>query len=223
MSGKAKITVKPKAEPKKKAIPKKSGSSKNPFKDIAKSALRFLAETGGYIKNDRIHIDLPPDLKEWAERLRMIGLGKQVDEMIEEMNKAAGKAVDKAADHFIDAMSGISLDEVGSMLFGGEDAVTKYLEKKTRKKMSKEFAPIIKDSMEEVGITRLFKKLLDAYNSIPLVPKIKFDLPMYVNNRALDGMYYILAREEIKVRRDPLGAAGKFLTNLLSPGSKSGG
>ncbi|NPV01376.1 MAG: DUF4197 domain-containing protein [Brevinematales bacterium] len=183
----------------------------NPIRSIIKSALLFLAESGGYLKNKSVTIGLPPELAGWADTLRAIGFGRQIDEMMESVNRAATGAVDEAMDTIIDAMSEISIEDMGKLLFGPEDAGAKYLESKTRKKLSKQFAPIIKKTMNEIGIMKLFDKLVAAYNAIPLMPNIKFDLQAYANERALDGIYVMIAEEERKIRRDPFALMSKLM------------
>jgi hypothetical protein len=192
----------------------------NPIKGIIKSALMLLAESGGYLKNKSVTIGLPPELKGWADALRAIGFGKQIDEMMESVNRAATEAVDEAMDTIIDAMSEISIEDMGKLLFGPEDVGAKYIESKTRKKLSKQFAPIIKKTMNAIGMMKLFDKLVAAYNAIPLMPNIKFDMQAYANECALDGVFVMIAEEERKIRRDPFATMSKLMGGLVSLGGK---
>jgi hypothetical protein len=180
-----------------------------------KNAVSFVSKSDGYLKSPKIALPLPPQLKDWADKLRSIGLGSQVDEFILSMNRAAEKAAAKAVDIFLDAISKMTVEDANNILKGSENAATAFFEKVTRKSLYGVFAPVIKQAMDEVGITKLYKTLIDKYNSIPLVQKVNFDLADYVNNKALDGLYYMLAQEEAKIRKDPAARVTDLLKKVF--------
>lgn len=180
-----------------------------------KNAVTFASKSDGYLKNAKITIPLPAQLKDWADKLRSIGLGSQVDEFITSMNRAAEKASAKAVDIFLDAISKMTVEDANNILKGADNAATKFFEKVTRKALYDVFAPVIKQAMDDVGITKLYKSLIDKYNSIPLVQKVSFDLPDYVNNKALDGLFTMLAQEEAKIRKDPAARVTDLLKQVF--------
>jgi hypothetical protein len=65
--------------------------------------------------------------------------------------------------------------------------------------------------MDEVGVTRSYKEMMEKYTSIPFMKAESFDIDNYVTNKALDGLFYMVAREEKKIRTDP----GARVTDLL--------
>jgi hypothetical protein len=177
-----------------------------------KKAVGNVSKEDGYFKNPEIKIPMPNDLKKVETSLRKIGLGNKVDEFIESMNRAAEKAAPQAADIFIKAIKEMTVTDARKILYdGADDEATRYFERKTRDRLYELFFPVIKGSLDKVGATKLYKYLIDKYNSIPLVEKKSYNLDKYVTNKALDGLFLMVAKEESKIRKDP----GARITELL--------
>ena len=52
--------------------------------------------------------------------------------------------------------------------------------------------------------------------SLPLVGSIRFDLDQYVNDKALDGLFFMLAEEEKKIRQDPAARTTDLLKEVFA-------
>src|SRR5579864_8177205 len=62
----------------------------------AAAAVDKLGVPGGFLDNPKVRIPLPPVLQEIAKPLRMLGRGKDADELETTMNRAAEQAVPQA-------------------------------------------------------------------------------------------------------------------------------
>lgn len=180
-----------------------------------KNAVSFVSKQGGYLQNAAIKIPLPPDLQDVADKVSKIGLKKKVDEFIETMNEAAEKAAPKAVDIFVSAVKKMTVQDALNILHGANDAATRYFEKQTRSQLYQLFQPVVSDTMNKVGVTSLYKSIMNAYNQIPLVKKKNFDLDQYVTNKALDGLFYMVAGEEAKIRKDPVARVTDLLKKVF--------
>jgi hypothetical protein len=180
-----------------------------------KNAVSIVSRANGYLSNPKIYIPLPDELSEVASRLRQIGLGKDVDRFIEDMNHSAEKAATGAVDIFVDAVKKMTLTDAINILRGPDNAATKYFEDNTRAKLYGAFFPVIKDAMARIGVTKLYKFLIDAYNKIPFVQKKTYDLDRYITNKALDGLFYMVAGEEKKIRKDPAARVTELLRKVF--------
>jgi hypothetical protein len=70
--------------------------------------------------------------------------------------------------------------------------------------------------MSTVGVTRSYQVLEDKVHSIPFAKDIvSFDLDHYVTNKALDGLFYMLAEEEKKIRTDPAARVTEILKKVF--------
>ena len=98
-----------------------------------------------------------------------------------------------------------------NILNGEQNAATTYLSNQTREDLVLKFKPIIEASLNNVGATKHWRTMISAYNKIPLVQKINPDLVDYASNKAIDGLFIKIEREEIDIRKNPRART----TNLL--------
>ena len=170
-----------------------------------------LSKPDGYFKDPQIKIPLPAEAKDVESKLRQMGQGAKVDEAIESINRAAEDAAMGAKDIFVDAIKGMSVTDAMGLLKGNDDAATRFLESSTRAALVEKFRPIIKVSLEKVGATKHWNSVFTTYNKIPLVKKVNPDLEEYATNKAIDGLFVQIAKEELEIRKNP----GARVTDLL--------
>lgn len=188
---------------------------KEALKIGTQKAVDLLSKNNGYLKNPAVFIPLPEELKDIDKTLRKIGLGNEMDNFVEDMNHAAEEASKKAIDIFVNAITDMSLADARKILQGHERAATDYFEGKTRNNLYSLFFPVIKNTLDKLGVTKLYKFLLDSYNAIPLVKKKNYDIDKYATNLALDGLFYMLGEEEKKIRLDPAARVTDLLRKVF--------
>src|SRR3984957_1039914 len=109
----------------------------------AASAIDKLGVAGGFLNNPKVKIPLPPALDEVAKGMRMIGQGKDADELVEAMNHAAEQAVPQARDLLVNAVKTMSLGDAKAILTGGDGSVTNFFRSKTAAPLAVKFLPIV--------------------------------------------------------------------------------
>ena len=175
------------------------------------NAGNLASKADGFFKNPSIKIPFPKEAKDMENTLRSIGLGKEVDRFILSLNRAAEDAAKKSIPIFTGAIKNMNIQDGLSILRGGDKAATEFLKTKTQDELTAAFKPVISKSIEKVNVTRYWKSLADAYNKIPLVKKVNPDLTAYTTGKALDGLFFLLGEEELKIRKDPAAQ----ITDLL--------
>ncbi len=146
---------------------------------------------------------------------KKFGLGKKFDEFEESLNRAAEKAAKSATPIFLDAIKSITFSDALKILNGRENEATLFFQGKTESALAALFKPIIKEAMDNVGVTKLYKNITGKISKIPFV-SIKFtDLDQYVTNKALDGLYKMIAEEEKKIRKDPAARISDILKDVF--------
>ena len=180
-----------------------------------KNAVDLVSRRNGYLNNAAIVIPIPSELDKWEKRLRAIGLGRKVDEFKESMNHAAEQAAEKAVSIFVDAIKQMTFADARRILNGPPDAATRYFEDKTRERLYDEFFPVVRNAMDRVGVTQLYKFLVDKYNAISLTDDVRFDIDEYVTDRALDGLFYMVEQEEAQIRKDPAARVTELLKKVF--------
>jgi len=170
----------------------------------------------GFLNNPEIRIPFPPEVEKVEKHLRQIGLGGEVDRFVESMNHGAEKAASRAVPIFEKAVKEMTVRDAWDILRGSDDAATVYLREKTSDPLFEAFQPVVQKSLEEVSATRYYSDIVNTYNKIPLVEKVDPDLDAYVTEKAMDGLFLLIAREEKKIREDPVERTTALLRKVFS-------
>jgi len=186
---------------------------------LEKGTERTVSKTGrrdGYWKNSDIQIPLPESLATATRLLDGIGMGALTSDLKLRMNRAAEAAAPLARPIFIDAITKMQLSDVQKIWKGPDDAATRYFKEKTKAKLSKSFAPVIHRELERVEAVKSYQKLSSQYAGIPLVgQKLNLDLDGYVTDKALDGLFFTLAKEEAEIRKNPAARTTDLLKRVF--------
>ena len=178
-------------------------------------AVDATSRENGYFRSPLIRIPLPDELETAASALRAVGLGRQVDELERTMNRAAERAAREATPVFVGAIRQMSFSDAMGILRGGDRAATNYFESRTRSELGSRFTPIVERSMQQVGLVELYDTVLGWIESLPLVASPDLDLEDYVTERALDGLFTVLAQEETRIREDPAARTTELLRRVF--------
>ena len=57
--------------------------------------------------------------------------------------------------------------------------------------------------------------MMDRYTSLPFMKEESVDLDHYVTEKSLDGLFYMIAREEEKIRTDPAARVTDLLKKIF--------
>lgn len=190
-----------------------TGGLKEALSNGVKFAIDNLGKENGFLNDVRVKIPLPKNLQKLEKGLRFAGQGKAVDEFVEAMNHAAEKAVPVAIDVFVDAIKQMSFDDARKILFSGEnDSATQFFRRTSEETLREKFRPIVEKFTLETGVTQKYKEMIGkAGFAARFLGKDATDLDGYVTQKALDGLFFMVAEEEKKIRKNPLGRT----TNLL--------
>ncbi|HMS52845.1 MAG TPA: DUF4197 domain-containing protein, partial [Chitinophagales bacterium] len=164
----------------------------------------IVSKKDGYFKNAAIKIIMPAEAQKAEKTLRDLGFNKLCDNAIESMNRAAEDAAIKAKPIFIDAIKKMTITDALNILKGQNNAATEYLRKTTSNSLTNAFKPVVSASLKKVNATKFWNDAFTEYNKIPMVKKVNPDLEDYVTQRAPDGLFHMIAKEEAKIRKDPL-------------------
>ena len=179
------------------------------------NAVRSTGRPDGYFGNEAIKVLMPEKLRTLEKGLRAIGYGPDVDEFVLSMNRAAERAAPHAKAIFWDAILELSFEDARQIFSGGETAATDYFRDKTTDKLVGAFTPVIEEAMDEVGVTRQYNQLVGRARAIPFLKSEFVDINEYVVSKALEGLFYVLAEEERKIRKDPAARITELLKEVF--------
>ena len=182
-----------------------------------KNAIDDLGRENGFLDNSRVRIPLPKGLQKTEKTLRALGQGKRVDEFVESMNHAAEEAVPVAADIFIDSVKQMTFSDARNILLSGQDnAATEFFRRTSEDRLRDEFRPIVERFTEKVGVTQKYKAMIGRYGFMgKVVGEDASDLDGYITEKALDGLFLMMADEERRIRRDPVRRTTSLLKKVF--------
>jgi hypothetical protein len=176
----------------------------------------LVSQMDGYFKNPEIKIPFPPDVKRVEDKLRQIGLGGEIDKFVMSMNRGAEDAAKEAKPIFITAIKSMTIQDAWGILKGQNDAATQYLKRTTSSLLKEKFKPVIQNSLDKVSATKYYTEIVTRYNQIPLVQKVNPDLNDYATDRAIEGLFIMIAKEEKNIRDNPAARTTELLKKVFS-------
>lgn len=175
-----------------------------------------LTATDGFFRNEAVKILLPDELKIVDTKLRQIGLSSLADEGLKVLNRAAEDAVKEATPIFVDAVKQMTFNDAKNILMGNNTAATTYLQNTTSNALYAKFNPVIKNSFAKVGADQVWNNIITKYNAIPLVTKVNPDLTDYTTNKAMDGVFKMVAVEETAIRTNMNARSSDLLKKVFA-------
>lgn len=169
----------------------------------------------GFYGNNLIHIPVPPEVEKIKTTLKNLGYTKPVDEFELSLNRAAEQASGKAVDIFTTAITKMTITDAVDIWKGEDDAATQYLKRTTNAQLEQAFSPITKQAIESTHVTQYWDDIANIYNAIPFVEKVNPNLEQYVNEKTIDGLFLLVAKEEKKIRDDPQARVSDILKRVF--------
>ncbi len=176
----------------------------------------LVSQKNGYLKNPEIKIPLPKNVQKAEGILRNLGLGRKVDEFERSMNRAAEHAAPKATAIFWDAIKKMTISDARGILDGEDNAATLYFRDKTSTQLHEAFKPIVNQAISEVGVTQAYQSVDRKIRALPFAKSWSIDIDEYVTDKALDGLFLMLAKEEKKIREDPAARVTDLLKKVFA-------
>lgn len=184
-----------------------SGGLKDALTQGAQIAVKQLGTPGGFSNNEEVRIELPGNLGKAAKKMRQFGMGAQVDQLETSMNQAAEAAVPQAQALLVDAVKKMTVADAKSILSGGKDSATQYLDKSSREAIRARFLPIVKQATDKVGVAQKYNTFAGQAAAFGLVDAKSANVENYVAEQALNGLFEMIAKQEESIRANPAAAA----------------
>lgn len=181
----------------------------------ALSAVALLGATDGFLGNEKVRIPLPGYLNDAVGLLRTLGQGAQIDELLTAMNRGAEAAVPMAKDLLLGAIKTMTPTDAKGILAGGDTAVSQFFEQKTRPQLGVKFLPMVRKATEKVDLADKYNQVAGKAADMGLVKKEDANIQQYVTTKALDGLFFMIAEEEKKIRQNPAAYGSALLTKVF--------
>jgi hypothetical protein len=179
------------------------------------NAVASLGKENGFFSNDRVKIPLPDSIQKVEKTLRKLKMGKYADELVLTMNRAAEVAVPEARTLLLDAVKEMSVQDAKGILTGGDTAATEYFRGKTSQKLTARFLPIVQKATAKVGVAQKYSQFSGKAARLGIMNESDTNLENYITQKALSGLFLIIADEEKAIRANPVKQASKLLNKVF--------
>ena len=181
----------------------------------AELAVGQLGKPNGFLGDARVKIPLPESARAAEKLMRTFGMKQQADELIETINHAAEMAVVEAKPILIGAVKNMNFADARGILTGGEDAATQYFKRTTSGAIGAKFLPIVKKSTAKVNLAGQYNQYAGQAAKLGLLDRKDADLDSYVTQKAMDGLFLMIAEQEKAIRKDPIGTGSSMLQKVF--------
>lgn len=179
-------------------------------------AVASAGREGGFLDNDAIKIKFPEKLAMVETGMRKIGMGSKIDEFETGVNRAAEKAAPEAKEILLDALVGMSIQDAQKLLKGGDTAATDYFRKTSWDRLYTAFQPYMHKTMDQYAASQSYNQIIAAYQKIPFAKKpVMVSADEYATNKALEGLFFLVAEQEKKIRTDPAARVTDILKSVF--------
>jgi hypothetical protein len=181
----------------------------------SQAAVAALGRVDGFFGNPQVKIPLPESLQPAERLMRRLGMGSYADELVLALNRAAEAAVPEARALLVDSVRKMTVQDAKGILSGGDTAATEYFRRTTQDTLRKRFRPVVARATARVELAARYNEYADTAVAFGLVKQEDANLDDYVTQKALDGLYFMVAQEERKIRKDPVGAASAIIRKVF--------
>lgn len=181
----------------------------------AEVAVAQLGKNNGFYGNPKVRIPLPGSIEKGASMLRRVGMGSQLDQLEVTMNKAAEAAVVEAKPVLVNAIKQMSVSDAKQILTGGNTSATEYFRRTTSADLTTRFLPIVKKHTDQLGATQQYSQLAKPAANFGLIDSKQASLDSYVTQKALDGLFLMVAEEEKAIRQNPVKQSSAILQKVF--------
>ncbi len=152
------------------------------------------------------------------------------------MNTAATKAAPKTAHIFVEAIEKMSLTDAQKILNGNENAATEFFKNNTTDSLKKMITPIIQETMKQNQVAAYYdtfnnyykqygKGLVENSGVMNMAKNFGVDsyipgssdknLDEYVTDKAIDGLFKMIAQKEGAIRSNPVEQTTSILKQVF--------
>ena len=181
------------------------------------TAITSLGKENGFYGNPMVRIPMPEHLQKIEDTLRTLKQEKYADEFKLTMNRAAEQAVPATREVFIEAIKNMTFDDAREILNGPDNAATSYFRKSSKPQLIEKILPIVSQATEKAGVTRSYKSMMDKMGFMSsLIDTESMDVDKYVTNKAVSGLFKMIAQEEKLIRNDPAARTTEILKKVFN-------
>ena len=77
---------------------------------------------------------------------------------------------------------------------------------------------MLQTALDKVSATKYYGDVVNTYNKVPFVEKVNPDLNDYATTKAIEGLFVMVAKEELNIRQNPVARTTDLLKRVFGFG-----
>lgn len=190
----------------------------------ADNSLAKLGVNNGFYQNNEVKIPFPPALKKVEDKLKQVGFTNQVNQFTEKLNRSAEDAASGVKEIFKTAITQMTINDALGIIMGNEDAATQYMRKTTTAAITSKVSSVVAKSNEKIKLASYWTPLANKYNTVMMLTggaQVNTDLTQYVTEKAVEGIFKTMAKEEKVIRTKTSARTTSLLQRVFGGSSAS--
>ena len=166
----------------------------------------------GFFQDDVARVPLPEQLggsRVTSALAALLGTGLVQDRLLRVVNRAAADAADEAAPIVYESIRSMGISDAVSIVRGGSSAATDYLQRSMGNAIVERIFPEVGTALRVLD-NGLVTRALQAATGIDFG-----GLQRHVSERASDGIYRAIGREEAAIRANPRSTGDPVLIGVF--------
>jgi hypothetical protein len=116
---------------------------------------------------------------------------------------------------FVDAVKKMSLQDAKGILMGSSTSATDYFKRTTTEPLRTKFLPIVAQATKKVQLADKYNEFAAKGAQFGLVKKEDVNLDRYITQKTLDGLFFMGAEEEKRIRANPIAAGSEIIRKVF--------
>jgi hypothetical protein len=184
-------------------------------KEVLNSSAFKAIKTFSKLNSDQgVMAILPEELAPVLNTLKTLGMGEDVDKITQKIGEISALVVDESSGIMKDAISEVKFSDAVAIVVGGEDAATQVLREAMYGSVKKRYSEKLDVELNYAEVTPYWEMATGTYNLFAK-KKVDTNLSDFLAERAVDGVFLAMGKEEKEIRRDPASLGKAVVTKVF--------
>lgn len=184
-------------------------------KEVLNSSAFKAIKTFSKLNSDQgVMAILPEELAPVLNTLKTLGMGEDVEKITQKIGEISALVVDESSGIMKDAISEVKFSDAVAIVIGGEDAATQVLREAMYGSVKKRYSEKLDVELNNAEVTPYWEMATGTYNLFAK-KKVDTNLSDFLAERAVDGVFLAMGKEEKEIRRDPASLGKAVVTKVF--------
>lgn len=168
------------------------------------------------LKTQGVEGVLPAELQPVLSTLKTLGLGDEADKALNILGTASSVVADEVPGIMEDAIKQVNFKDAAAIVLGGESAATGVFKKAMYGAVKQRYSERLSGELTKTDVPKYWPMAASAYNMFAKKEdKVDGNVEDFLAERAVDGLFLAMGKEEKAVRADYKSLGNQVVTKVF--------